>query len=419
MLNTKYQNRKYKEHASEDKEAWDLALKEENRQILGLNMIASENITSRAVMEALATPLTNKYSEGYPGKRYYGGNEFIDQVENLAIERAKKLFNAEHVNVQPYSGSPANFSVYLAMLKPHDKVLGMSLAHGGHLTHGHKVNFSGKIYKSFSYGVNKEGMIDYDEMEKIAKITHPKMIVAGGSAYPRTIDFKRFREVTDSVGAKLCVDMSHFAGLVAGKAIASPIPYADIVTTTTHKTLRGPRGAMIMCKEDYANKIDKAVFPGSQGGPHNNVILAKAIAFKEAMSEQFREYARNIIFNCKILLNNLDNRMKVISEGTDTHLGLIDVTGTGKTGAEAEKALENQGIYVNKNMIPFDKRSPFDPSGIRIGTPTLTSRGMRQNEMRQIANWINKILVNNSDNEDIKKQINELCQKFPLYPKNK
>ncbi len=394
--------------------------KELERQQLGLEMIPSENIVSLPVLEAMGSVMTNKYSEGYPKKRYYGGNQFIDEAEQLAIDRAKLLFGAEHVNVQPYSGSPANQAVYFALLDLHDKFMGMKLDHGGHLTHGHPINFSGRHYNVVQYGVNKDGFIDYDQVRQQAKLEKPKLIQAGFTAYPRIIDFKRFREICDEVSAYFFVDMSHFAGLVAGSAYPSPVPFADVVSTTTHKTLRGPRGAMILCKQLFAEKIDKAVFPGLQGGPHNHTNAAKAVAFGEAMKPEFKAYASQIVKNAKTLARVLiDRSLDLVSGGTDTHLLLVDLRKQNVTGKQAEKALDEAGIYVNKNTIPFDTRKPFDPSGIRLGTPVLTSRGMKEEQMSMVGDFIVKVLAN-VDNADIKasvrKEVEMLCSQFPIYP---
>ncbi len=397
--------------------------KELMRQKNGLEMIPSENIVSLPVLEAMGSVLTNKYSEGYPKKRYYGGNEFIDEAEQLAIDRAKLLFGAEHVNVQPLSGSPANQAVYFAMLDLHDKFMGMKLDHGGHLTHGHPINFSGKHYNVIHYGVGKDGFIDYDQLRKLAKLEKPKLIQAGFTAYPRKIDFKIYREICDETGSYLFVDMSHFAGLVAGDVHPSPIPYADVVSTTTHKTLRGPRGAIILCKEEYAEKVDKAVFPGLQGGPHNHINAAKAVCFGEALKPDFKVYASQIVKNAKALARILmENSFILVSGGTDTHLMLVDLTNKGMTGKIAEKALDDAGIYVNKNTIPFDNRKPFDPSGIRLGTPTLTSRGMKEEQMVKVGELIIRAINNYSDSDakrQIRNEVNALCAGFPIYPELK
>lgn len=392
---------------------------EEKRLQNGLELIPSENYVSKAVREALGSVLTNKYSEGYPEKRYYGGNELIDKIELLAIERAKKLFGAEHINVQPYSGSPANLEVYYAFLEIGDKVMGMSLAHGGHLSHGHKVSFSGKNYDFVHYGVDeKTELLDYDKIRELALKEKPKIIVSGATAYPRTIDFKKFQEIAEEAGAIHLADISHIAGLVAAGIHPSPFPFTDIVTTTTHKTLRGPRGAMIMCKEKYAKQIDRAVFPGMQGGPHNHTTAAIAVALGEDLKPDFKEYAEQIVKNAKTLADELKKQgIRLVSGGTDNHLILIDLTSIGCSGKEAEDTLDQAGITVNKNMIPFDKRSPFNPSGIRIGTPAITTRGMKQAEMEQIAQMITEVVKNWKDKAAIgrvRKQVLELCKKFPL-----
>jgi glycine hydroxymethyltransferase len=390
------------------------------RQHEGLEMIASENFVSRAVLEATGSVFTNKYAEGYPGKRYYGGCEFADVVENLARDRAKQIFGADHANVQPHSGSQANAASYMAVIQPGDTILGLDLAHGGHLTHGHKLNFSGKLYKVASYGVRKDTeVIDYDELADIARRERPKLIIGGGSAYPRTFDFVRMRAIADEVGAILLIDMAHFAGLVAGGAHPSPVPHAHIVTTTTHKTLRGPRAGLILCQQQFAAAIDKCVFPGQQGGPLVHVIAAKAVAFGEALQPSFREYAAQIVRNAKVLAEALaEEGFRVISGGTDTHLLLIDVFAKGMLGSEAENALHAAGITVNKNAIPFDQNPPMKPSGVRLGTPALTTRGMREQEMRTIARWISEALDKRSDEAAlarIRGQVRELADTFPLY----
>src|SRR3954470_2442434 len=363
---------------------------EELRQHDGLELIASENFVSEAVLEAAGSVFTNKYAEGYPGKRYYGGCEFTDVVENLARDRAKQLFGAEHANVQPHAGSQANMEAYAAILQPGDTILGLNLAHGGHLTHGHHLNFSGKMYKIIPYGVTKETeTIDYDELEKLAEKERPKLIIGGGSAYPRIIDFERMRKIADKVGALFLVDMAHFAGLVAGGAHPSPVPHAHIVTSTTHKTLRGPRSGMILSKGEFAQAIDKVVFPGMQGGPLVHIIAAKAVCFQEAMQPEFRDYARQVVSNAKVLAQTLgDEGFRIISGGTDTHLMLVDVFSKGMLGSEAEKALGEAAITVNKNAIPFDTNPPMKPSGIRLGSPACTTRGMGEVEFRQIGRWI-------------------------------
>jgi len=393
---------------------------EVRRQHEGLELIASENFVSEAVLEAAGSVFTNKYAEGYPGKRYYGGCEFTDVVENLARERVKKLFGAEHANVQPHSGSQANQAAYAAVLQPGDTILGLNLAHGGHLTHGHHLNFSGKTYKIVPYGVTKETeTIDYDELEKIATAEHPKLIIGGGSAYPRVIDFTRMRQIADKVGALFLVDMAHFAGLVAGGAHPSPVPHAHIVTSTTHKTLRGPRSGMILSKQEFAAPIDKTVFPGMQGGPLVHIIAAKAVCFLEASQPSFRDYARQVVANAKVMAETLAaDGYRIVSGGTDTHLMLVDVFAKGMLGSEAEKALGEAGITVNKNAIPFDTNPPMKPSGIRIGTPAVTTRGMKEAEMRQISHWIAEALNHRTDAAalaKIRKQVLGMAEEFPLY----
>ncbi len=393
---------------------------EVRRQHEGLELIASENFVSEAVLEAAGSVFTNKYAEGYPGKRYYGGCEFTDVVESLARERAKKLFGADHANVQPHSGSQANQSAYASVLQPGDTILGLNLAHGGHLTHGHPLNFSGKTYKIVPYGVTKETeTIDYDELEKIATAEHPKLIIGGGSAYPRTIDFVRMRQIADKVGAFYVVDMAHFAGLVAGGAHPSPVPHAHIVTSTTHKTLRGPRSGMILSKQEFAAAIDKTVFPGMQGGPLVHIIAAKAVCFLEASQPSFRDYARQIVANAKVMAETLAaDGYRIVSGGTDTHLMLVDVFAKGMLGSEAEKALGEAGITVNKNAIPFDTNPPMKPSGIRIGSPAMTTRGMKEAEMRQISHWIAEALDHRTDAAvlgKIRKQVLAMAEAFPLY----
>ena len=401
----------------------DIATQIENeiiRQHEGLEMIASENFVSRAVLEAAGTVFTNKYAEGYPGKRYYGGCEFADVVENIARDRAKQLFGAEHVNVQPHSGSQANAAGYMALVNPGDCVLGLDLAHGGHLTHGHKLNFSGKLYRIVGYQVRKDTeTIDYDELEALAIREKPKMIIGGGSAYPRQFDFARMREIADKVGAYLVVDMAHFAGLVAGGAHPSPVPHAHVVTTTTHKTLRGPRSGLILCKQEFAAAVDRSVFPGQQGGPLMHIVAAKAVAFKEALDPQFAGYARQVVANAKVLAEALAAEgYRIISGGTDTHLMLVDVFQKGILGSEAENALGEAGITVNKNAIPYDTNPPMKPSGIRIGTPALTTRGMKEAEMRVIAGWIAQALDRRGDAGAVRKlrgDVRDLAEQFPLY----
>jgi glycine hydroxymethyltransferase len=386
----------------------------------GLELIPSENFPSKDVLKALGSVFNNKYAEGYPGKRYYGGNKFIDIIENLAIERAKRLFGCEHANVQPYSGSPANLAVYFAFMQPGDTFMGMNLAQGGHLTHGHPVNFSGKMYRAIQYGVDKEThLIDYDEVRKLALKEKPKIIVSGATAYPREFDFKAFAEISEEVGAISFADIAHIAGLIVGGVHQSPFPFTDVVTTTTHKTLRGPRGAMIMCKEKFARDIDRAVFPGMQGGPHEHVIAAKAVAFKEALQPEFKEYAKQIVRNAKALAETLmDFGFTLVSGGTDNHLILVDLRNKNVTGKEAEEALDKAGITVNKNMIPYDPRKPFDPSGIRLGTPAITTRGMKESEMQQIGEFITKAIENfknDSKLTKIREEVRELCKNFPVY----
>ncbi len=397
---------------------------ETRRQHEGLELIASENFVSEAVLEAAGSVFTNKYAEGYPGKRYYGGCGFADVVEELARERAKKLFAAEYANVQPHAGSQANMAAYAAVLQPGDTILGLNLAHGGHLTHGHHLNFSGKTYRIVPYGVTRETeTIDYDDLEKLAEKERPKLIIGGGSAYPRLIDFARMRQIADRVGALYLVDMAHFAGLVAGGVHPSPVPHAHIVTSTTHKTLRGPRAGMILAKAEFGPAIDKVVFPGMQGGPLMHIIAAKAVCFLEAMQPEFREYARQVVANAKTLAETLGGEgFRVVSGGTDTHLMLIDVFSQGMFGSEAEKALGEAGITVNKNAIPFDTNPPMKPSGVRIGTPALTTRGMKESEMRQVGRWISEALHQRSQPtvlDRIRLQVVELAEAFPLYPERR
>ncbi len=390
------------------------------RQHEGLEMIASENFVSRAVLEAAGTVFTNKYAEGYPGKRYYGGCEFADVVENLARDRAKQLFGAEHVNVQPHSGSQANAAAYMTLLTPGDTILGLDLAHGGHLTHGHKLNFSGKLYRVVGYQVRRDTeTVDYDELEATAEREKPKMIIGGGSAYPRQFDFARMRAIADKVGAYFVVDMAHFAGLVAGGVHPSPVPHAHIVTTTTHKTLRGPRAGMILCRQEFAAGVDRSVFPGQQGGPLMHIVAAKAVAFREALQPEFAAYAKQIVVNAQVLAEALAAEgYRIISGGTDTHLILIDVFQKGILGSEAEYALGQAGITVNKNAIPYDTNPPMKPSGIRIGTPALTTRGMKEAEMRVIAKWIVAALEGRADAAKLAKiraEVLEMAERFPLY----
>ncbi len=406
--------------AQSDPEISAAVQREVQRQHEGLEMIASENFVSAAVLEAAGSVFTNKYAEGYPGKRYYGGCEYADVVENLARDRAKQLFGAEHANVQPHSGSQANAAAYMAIIQPGDTILGLDLAHGGHLTHGHKLNFSGKLYRVVSYGVRKDTeVIDYDELQQIAEREKPKMIIGGGSAYPRTFDFPRMRQIADKVGAFLVVDMAHFAGLVAAGVHPSPVPHAHIVTTTTHKTLRGPRAGLILCQQDLAASVDRSIFPGQQGGPLMHIIAAKAVAFKEALQPDFKDYAKQIVSNAKALAESLmAEGYRVVSGGTDTHLMLVDVFVKGMFGSEAENALGDAGITVNKNAIPFDVNPPMKPSGIRVGTPALTTRGMREEEMRVIGRWIVEALDHRSDAAHLAKiraQVLDLAEQFPLY----
>ena len=401
-----------------DPAIYEVFQQELNRQRTHLELIASENFVDEGVLEATGSILTNKYAEGYPARRYYGGCEYVDVAENLAIERAKKLFGAEHANVQPHSGSQANAAVYFAMLQPGDTILGMSLDHGGHLTHGSPVNFSGKNYHFVSYGVSAEtGYIDYDQVREQALKHKPKMIVAGYSAYTRVLDFDKFRQIADEVGAYLMVDIAHIAGLVATGVHPSPVPVADFVTTTTHKTLRGPRGGMILCKEQYAKQIDKAIFPGTQGGPLMHIIAAKAVAFELALQPEFKTYCEQIVKNAKALSAGLtENGIRLVSGGTDNHLMLIDLRGTGKTGKEAEKLLHAANITTNKNAIPFDPEKPFVTSGIRIGTPAVTTRGMKEDEMKQIAGFIAQVIQQGEQAvPEVKEKVIALCKNFPLY----
>ncbi len=401
----------------QDKDIYSLIRQEEQRQADKIRLIASENYVSGAVMAATGSIFTNKYSEGYAGKRYYEGQQFVDQIENIAIQRAKDLFGAEHVNVQPYSGSPANMAVYLAFLKPGDTILGMALPHGGHLTHGSKVSISGKYFHAESYGLDNEGNLDYESIRQKALECKPKILIAGHSAYSRILDFPKFREIADEAGALLMVDMAHFAGLVAGGAHPSPVPYADIVTTTTHKSLRGPRGAMIMCKKEYGQAIDKAVFPGCQGGPHNNTTAAIAVALKEASTDAFKQYADQIVVNAKAFAATLNGHgFNIVTGGTENHLLLIDLTNKDITGKIAAKALDAAGIVLNYNSVPFDTRKPFDPSGIRLGTAAVTSRGFKEKEIQQTANWMNAVIAepeNVSLQNQIAEEVRSLCAQFP------
>jgi len=402
----------------EDKEIYSLMEKELERQQKGIELIASENIVSPAVMEAMGSYLTNKYAEGYPGKRYYGGCHVVDEIEQIAIDRAKELFGAEHANVQPHSGSQANMAVYFTVLEPGDTVLGMDLSHGGHLTHGSPVNFSGKLFNFVSYGVDKETeMIDYENVRKIAKEAKPKLIVAGASAYGRIIDFAKFKEIADEVGALLMVDMAHIAGLVAAGVHPSPVPYCDFVTTTTHKTLRGPRGGLILCKEQYAKELNKNIFPGIQGGPLEHIIAAKAVCFKEALDPSFKVYGENVVENCKELAIQLIAKgFKIVSDGTDNHVFLVDLHNKDITGKEAENLLDTVGITVNKNTVPNETRSPFITSGIRIGTAAITTRGFVKEDMAEIAAVIGEAIDNREgDLSALKSRVETLCDKHPLY----
>jgi len=404
----------------QDPQIWKATLGEIRRQQEGMELIASENYVSEAVLEALGTVFTNKYSEGYPGHRYYAGQVYTDIVEQLAIDRAKKLFGAEHVNVQPHSGAPANMIAYSAVLKPGDKILGMDLSHGGHLTHGHPVTLSAQIYNFVRYKTDASGKIDYKALEALAVKEKPKLILAGFSAYTRQLDYRKFQAIAQKVGAITMIDIAHIAGLIAGRAIPNPVPYFDIVTTTTHKTLRGPRGGMILCRAKFAQAIDKACFPGFQGGPHMNNVAAKAVALGEALQPSFRKYAKQILKNAKTLELELKKQgFKIMFGGTDNHMVLVDVFGSkGVTGKEAEVALDAVGITLNKNMIPDDPRSPLDPSGIRIGVPAVTTRGMKEKEIKLIAKWIGKAIENHQNKKllnKIHKEVIALCKKFPIY----
>lgn len=409
----------YETIKKQDPEVFKSMIAEAQRQSEGIELIPSENYVSEAVLEANGSILTNKYSEGYPGKRYYGGQENVDLIENLAIDRAKKLFGAEHANVQPYSGSPANTAIYFALLEFGDTVMGLKLDHGGHITHGLPIAFSGRAYNFVQYGVNPEtGYIDMDEVRKMAIEHRPKMIVAGFTAYPRDIEWKKFKEIADEVGALTMADISHTAGLIAGGALESPVPFFDVVMTTTHKTLRGPRGAIILSKEKHAKAIDKAVFPGLQGGPHEHAIAGKAVAFGEALKPEFKDYAMQVKKNAHHLAEEMKKRdFKLVSDGTDTHLILADLTNKNVPGKEAQVALDEVGITLNKNTVPNDPRSPFDPSGIRLGTPAITTRGMKEAEMEKIAEWIDRVIKGTSNQENlqtIKKEVEALCSKFPV-----
>ncbi|HZJ41589.1 MAG TPA: serine hydroxymethyltransferase [Patescibacteria group bacterium] len=409
----------YQNLAKRDKEVFEILKKEAKRQNEELELIASENYVSIPVLEAMGTILTNKYSEGYPGKRYYGGNQIIDEIEILAISRAKELFGAEHVNVQALSGSPANAAVYMAFLEPGDKVLGLKLDHGGHLSHGHAINFSGRLYNFVQYGVDLEsGLINMEEVRKIALREKPKMIVAGFSAYSREIDWQEFKNIADEVGAYTFADIAHIAGLIAGKQLNNPVPIFDVVSTTTHKTLRGPRGALIMCKEKFAKQIDRAVFPGMQGGPHDHITAAKAVALGEALKPEFIDYSKQVILNAKQMsISLIDLGYHIISGGTDNHLFVVSLVKQGITGKEAEKALEKAGISVSRSTIPNDPNPPLNPSGLRIGTPAITTRGMKEEQMKIVASYIDKALKN-KDNEkvllEVKEDIKNLCKNFPL-----
>ncbi len=400
-----------------DSEIMDCIEQELNRQRNNIELIASENFVSKAVMAAMGSPLTNKYAEGYPGKRYYGGCEKVDIAENFAIERVKKLFGAEHANVQPHSGAQANMAVFFSVLNPGDTVMGMNLAHGGHLTHGSPVNMSGKHYNIVSYGVKEDGYIDYDAVRDIAIEKKPKLIIAGASAYPRIIDFKKFSDIAKEVGAYLMVDMAHIAGLVAAGLHPNPVEYADFVTSTTHKTLRGPRGGLILCKEEYAKIIDKAVFPGIQGGPLMHVIAAKAVCFKEALDNSFKVYAKQVVDNAKELAKGLmNNGFNLVSGGTDNHLMLVDLQNMNITGKEAEKRLDEVGITCNKNAVPFDPQKPFVTSGVRLGTPAVTTRGMKKEDMLEIAEIISMTIKNfDSSKEEARDRVSKLVSKYPLY----
>lgn len=404
---------------TQDLEIFEFIEHEKKRQKEGIELIPSENYTSAAVMEACGSILTNKYSEGYPGKRYYGGQENIDAIENIAIDRAKKLFGAEHVNVQPYSGSPANTAIYFALLNFGDTVMGLKLDHGGHITHGLPIAFSGKAYNFIQYEVDKNtGKIDMEVVRKLALEHKPKMIVAGFTAYPRDIEWKKFKEIADEVGAISVADISHTAGLIAGGVLESPVPFFDVVMTTTHKTLRGPRGAMIMCKEKFAKAIDRAVFPGLQGGPHEHIIAGKAIAFGEALKPEFKAYAKQVQTNARALAEAMKKRgFTLVSDGTDTHLILADLTNKGVPGKQAQAVLDSVGITLNKNTVPFDSRTPMDPSGIRLGTPAVTTRGMKEPEMEMIADWLDRVISNIEDtalHAKIKEEVKTMCLKFPV-----
>lgn len=413
----------YQNLSQQDAQIFEIIKREASRQSEEIELIASENYVSAPVLEAMGTILTNKYSEGYSGKRYYGGNQVIDEIETLAIERTKQLFEAEHVNVQPLSGSPANAAVYMAFLEPGDKVLGLKLDHGGHLSHGHAINFSGRLYNFVQYGVNPEtGLIDMEEVRRIALEEKPKMIVAGFSAYSREIDWQAFKDIADEIGAYTFADIAHIAGLIAGKQLKNPVPIFDVVSTTTHKTLRGPRGAIIMCKEKFAKQIDRAVFPGMQGGPHDHITAAKAVALGEALRPEFQEYSKQVILNAQEMAKSLmELGYEVLSNGTDNHLFVLSLVKQNMAGKEVEKALEKAGISVSRSTIPNDPNPPLNPSGLRIGTPAVTTRGMKEEEMRLIADYIDKILKNKDDEDvlaEIKNEVKKMGEKFPL-PTNK
>lgn len=408
-----------KKLASSDPEILALIEKEAWRQEEEIELIASENYASLAVLEAMSSVLNNKYSEGYSGKRYYGGNSIIDEVENLAVERLKKLFGAEHANVQPLSGSPANAAVYMAFLEPGDKVLGLKLDHGGHLSHGHSVNFSGRLYNFVQYEVSEDGRIDMDKVREVALREKPKMIVAGFSAYSRDLDWKRFKEIADEVGAYTFADIAHIAGLIAGGVLNSPVPYFDVVSSTTHKTLRGPRGAFILCKEQFAKQVDKAVFPGMQGGPHDHITAAKAVAFKEALEPEFKIYCQQVVQNAKTMANRfMELGYEIVSSGTDNHLMVVDLRNKEISGLEAEQILEKIGVSVSRSTIPNDPAPPMRPSGIRVGTPAITTRGFKETEVLILTDLINEAFLNKESEEklsEIKEKIKDLCQKFPIY----
>ena len=409
----------YKNLKNQDKEVMDVVKREMQRQTEEMELIASENYASKAVLEAMATVLTNKYSEGFPGHRYYGGNQIIDEVENLAIERARKLFFAEHVNVQPLSGSPANAAVYMAFLKPGDKVLGLRLDHGGHLSHGHPVNFSGMLYNFTQYEVDTAtGKIDMEKVREIALRDKPKMIVAGYSAYAREVEWQKFKDIADEVGAFTFADIAHTAGLIAAGEMDNPAPIFDVVSTTTHKTLRGPRGAMIMCKEQFAKQVDRAVFPGMQGGPHDHITAAKAVAFSEALKPEFKQYAKQVIANAKLMAEEfMELGYRVISGGTDNHLMVVDMTAKGLSGRDVEVILDSCGISVSRSTIPNDPNLPMNPSGVRFGTPAITTRGLKQEEVKKIVGWVNAAIEQKDEAEmldNIKAQVKEMCLKFPI-----